>query len=212
MDQSRRARPTEQDEPGVASGERQRAVSFQGSRTSARPVQDLSTIDPANTPQHFKHVRSMRGTTDLLLRESVSVEDVRMAGQSPAALLISASTRAEVEALSRRIHQASDRATAPFVKISAGTLPTDPESVMESCWGLVHAAAGGSVLMTDIEEMPAAVQDILIDLLDEHQRTRAQSAAIRLISGTTGSLLEHVVAGTFSDRLFYRLNVFHFIV
>ena len=83
---------------------------------------------------------------------------------------------------------------------------------METCGGLVHAAAGGSVLLTDIEEMPAAVQDVIIDLLDELRRTHAQPAAVRLISGTTGSLLERVVAGTFSDRLFYRLNVIHFIV
>jgi DNA-binding NtrC family response regulator len=32
---------------------------------------------------------------------------------------------------------------------------------------------------------------------------------VRLIFGTTVSLLDRVTAGTFSDRLFYRLNVIH---
>jgi DNA-binding NtrC family response regulator len=57
--------------------------------------------------------------------------------------------------------------------------------------------------------MPAIVQDALIDMLAGLQSARRPSAAVRLISGTTVSLLERVAAGTFSDQLFYRLNTIH---
>jgi DNA-binding NtrC family response regulator len=36
-------------------------------------------------------------------------------------------------------------------------------------------------------------------------------AAARLVSGSTVSLLQRVLAGTFSAQLFYRLNVIHVV-
>ena len=53
------------------------------------------------------------------------------------------------------------------------------------------------------------MQDALIELLDGLKFTRRPSAAVRLISGTTVSLLERVAVGTFSEQLFYRLNIIH---
>jgi DNA-binding NtrC family response regulator len=68
------------------------------------------------------------------------------------------------------------------------------------------------VLISAVEEMPPAVQDALIELLAELEFARSPSAEIRLISGTTESLLDRVAAGTFSERLFYRLNIIHLMV
>jgi DNA-binding NtrC family response regulator len=65
------------------------------------------------------------------------------------------------------------------------------------------------VLISAVEEMPAIVQDALIELLDGLEFTSRPSAAVRLISGTTVSLLERVAAGTFSEQLFYHLNTVH---
>ena len=55
----------------------------------------------------------------------------------------------------------------------------------------------------------AAAPEALIDLLAGLESARVPSAAVRLISGTTVSLLDRVAAGTFSERLFYRLNTIH---
>jgi DNA-binding NtrC family response regulator len=60
--------------------------------------------------------------------------------------------------------------------------------------------------------MPATVQDAMIDLLGGLESARVPSAMARLISGTTVSLLDRVAAGTFSERLFYRLNIIHLTV
>ena len=140
------------------------------------------------------------------------VEDVNAASRSPARLLITASTQQSVETLARRIHGNGPRAQFPFVVTSAGELAVGAQALREDCVRFLDAAAGGSVLSSAVEEMPAAVQEALIDLLAGFESARRPSAAVRLISGTTVSLLDRVAAGTFSERLFYRLNIIHLMV
>ena len=100
----------------------------------------------------------------------------------------------------------------PFVHTWACDLPVEADALAEQCCRLLDAAAGGTLLIADIEEMPPAAQDALSELLAELQFTRSPSAEARLITGTTVSLLDRVAAGTFSERLFYRLNIIHLIV
>jgi len=57
--------------------------------------------------------------------------------------------------------------------------------------------------------MPESVQYMVVEVLADLEYERLPSAAIRLISGTSVSLLDRVAAGTFSERLFYRLNAVH---
>ena len=138
----------------------------------------------------------------------LAVEDVNVASRSSARLLITALTPQSVETLARRIHGNGARTRLPFVMTSAADLPVGAQALRDACVRVLDAAAGGSVLVTAVEEMPAAVQEVLIDLLAELS-ARRPSAAVRLISGTTVSLLDRVAEGTFSERLFYRLNIIH---
>jgi len=140
----------------------------------------------------------------------LAVEDEDVANRSAARLLITAPTQQGVENLARRIHAAGPRARFPFVQTWAGELPVGPELLKEYCARFLDAAAGGSVLVSAVEEMPATAQDALIHLLGALESARTPSA--RLISGTTVSLVDRVAAGTFSERLFYRLNIIHLMV
>jgi DNA-binding NtrC family response regulator len=142
----------------------------------------------------------------------LAVEDVNVASRSPARLLITASTQQTVEAVARRIHDSGPRAQFPFVMTSAGEFPVGAQAMREECVSFLDAAAGGSVLVRAVEEMPAAVQEALIELLAGLESVRRPSAAVRLIAGTTVSLLDRIAAGTFSEQLFYRLNVIHLMV
>jgi DNA-binding NtrC family response regulator len=137
------------------------------------------------------------------------VEDVTVASRSPSRVLITAPTQQGVETLARHVHDAGCRAQFPFVPMWAGDFPVSREPLKEYCVRLLDAAAAGSVFVSAVEEMPAVVQDALIELLDGLESTRRPSAAVRLISGTTVSLLGRVAAGTFSEQLFYRLNTIH---
>jgi transcriptional regulator of acetoin/glycerol metabolism len=140
------------------------------------------------------------------------VEDERIASRFSAMLLITASTPGEVESLARRIHAFSSRAAAPFLSVRAGAFPIEPWALREKCSAWLDAAICGSLLMTDVEEMPVLVQEVFLELLTELQSVRAGSATVRLIAGTTMSLLDRVAAGMFSERLFSRLNVIHLVV
>jgi DNA-binding NtrC family response regulator len=142
----------------------------------------------------------------------LAVEDEELANQSRARLLITAPTEYGVETLARRIHGSGPRARFPFVQTWALELPVAPELLKEYCARLLVSAAGGSLLVSAVEEMPVIVQDAMIDLLGGLESAGMPSDAARLISGTTVSLLDRVAAGTFSERLFYRLNIIHLTV
>ena len=139
----------------------------------------------------------------------LAVEDVNLASRSPARLLITASTPQAVETLARHIHGSGPRAQFPFVMTAAGELPVGARALRDSGERVLDAAAGGSVFFSAVEEMPAAVQEALLDLLAGLESARRPYEAVRLISGTTVSLLDRVTAGTFSELLFYRLNIIH---
>ena len=172
-----------------------------------------------STPSDFEGLAVRRHDSHQAVEEAGNQEDhtlsllavqaVSVASRSSARLLITASTPLAVETLARRIHGSGAHAQFPFVVTSAGELPVGAQALRDGCVRFLDAAAGGSVLVSAVEEMPAAVQEALIDLLAGLESARGPSAAVRLISGTTVSLLDRVAAGTFSERLFYRLNIIH---
>jgi transcriptional regulator of aromatic amino acid metabolism len=135
--------------------------------------------------------------------------DEDLARGCAARLLISASIERNVEVLARRIHEGGPRAHCRFLQLWAVDFPVEPQALREYCSIALDRAPGGSLLIDAVEEMPQTVQDTLIELLDGLEFARRPSDAVRLISGTTVSLLERIAAGTFSDQLFYRLNIIH---
>jgi len=139
-------------------------------------------------------------------------DDEDLASRSLARLLITASTRQRGETLARSIHGSGPRAHFPFVHIRAGELPVEQDVLKKYCTGVLAAAAGGSIFISAVDEMPLLAQDALVELLAAPERVRGTSAEVRLISGTTVSLLDQVAAGAFSERLFYQLNTLHVTV
>ena len=137
------------------------------------------------------------------------VEYEEAAAGCAATTLITASSATHVEHLARRIHAASSRAACAFVQASAASLPVEPRALSEACAELIEAAAGGTLFLTAVEEMPAIAQDRFIDTLAHVQSIRNPPVAVRLMAGTTVSLRDRIADGAFSERLFYRLNVIH---
>ena len=109
----------------------------------------------------------------------LAVENEELANQSPARLLITAPTQQGVENLARRIHGAGHRAQFPFVQTWAVELPVGPELLKEYCGRFLDSAAGGSLLVSAVEEMPAIVQDAMIELLSRLESARMPSGAAR---------------------------------
>ena len=141
-----------------------------------------------------------------------AIEDVALAARYAATtILITAEYGAAVERLARRIHAASDRAASPFVLVAAATLPIGAAVLTETCADLLDTARGGSLLLADVEQMPAIVQGRLMDTFACLQAALEPTYRVRLMAGTTTILYERIAGGTFSEGLFYRLNIIHVV-
>jgi len=164
----------------------------------------------SHIPRSVMEIADASGSADRGQAVVDALEDEELAGRTGARLLITAANGA-VETVARRVHGGSRRAAFPFVRVWAGELPEDPVMLRETCVTLLEAAPGGSMFITDVEDMPPIVQDVLVELLVDLQGARAPSDAVRVITATSVSLLDRVAAGTFSERLFYRLNLIHLV-
>lgn len=136
--------------------------------------------------------------------------DEDIAAELSANLLLTGA-HADVQALVRRIHDAGARTSRPCVQLWARDLPVAPGALRRRCLRLVRAAAGGTALVSDVEEMPRDVQRQFIDLIDELQDVQVVVAA-RIVTATTVSLIDLVRAGRFDVQLFYRINTIHLVL
>jgi len=153
------------------------------------------------------------------------LETVRKVAATTATVMIYGESGTGKELIARAIHNLSERATKPFISISAGALP---ETLLESelfgyekgaFTGAVTAkpgrfemANGGTLFLDEIGDISAATQVKLLRVLQERvfERlggTRSIEVDVRVVAATNQDLQQLIVDGGFREDLFYRLNV-----
>lgn len=154
-----------------------------------------------------------------------AIEWARMVAQSELPVMLLADTGSGKELFARAIHQASERASEPFVAVNCGAIaPSLLESELfghapgaftgadpRGREGLLHAASGGTLFLDEVAEMPVPMQAALLRVLDSGAYRRVgdrveQHCDVRLICATCRDLDAAVKAGTFRQDLFYRLR------
>ena len=140
-------------------------------------------------------------------------------------VLLSGESGTGKELVARAIHLNSKRADKTFMAVNCAALA---ESLLESELfghekgsftgammqkkGRLEIADGGTVFLDEIGELSPALQVKLLRVLQEREfervgGTRAIKVDIRLITATNKNLEESIIAGTFRQDLYYRLNV-----
>jgi transcriptional regulator with PAS, ATPase and Fis domain len=124
------------------------------------------------------------------------------------------------------IHEASARRAGPFVEVNCGAIP---DGLVEAELfgyargaftgadargkpGLVEAAAGGTLLLDEVAELPLALQVKLLRFLEGGEirpvgGVRGRRPDVRIVAATNQDLAAMVARGTFRADLYYRLNV-----
>jgi two-component system, NtrC family, response regulator AtoC len=145
--------------------------------------------------------------------------------QSDSAILITGETGTGKDVLAEAIHQASDRAKGPFVKVNCGALPeTLLESelfghrkgaftgAVENKPGRFRLAHNGSLYLTEIGDLPLLLQVKLLTFLDDKVvyplgSAKGFQADVRVIAATHRNLDLMVKERKFRQDLMFRLNV-----
>ncbi|MDG1334699.1 MAG: sigma-54 dependent transcriptional regulator [Tateyamaria sp.] len=125
------------------------------------------------------------------------------------------------EVAARYIHANSERADAPFVTVNcAGVAPERMEEVLFGREtpergiepGLLEQAHGGVIYFDEVADMPIGTQSKILRVLVDQQFQRVGGndrvrVDLRVISSTIRDLEEAIVAQTFRQELYHRLNV-----
>jgi two-component system response regulator PilR (NtrC family) len=158
---------------------------------------------------------AMHRVKDLIARVASSRSTVLVTGESGTGK----------ERVARAVHDASDRARAPFLVVNCGALP---EALLESelfghekgaftgaqqrTRGLFREAAGGTVFLDEVGELPLAMQVKLLRVLQEKKvrgvgESQESAVDVRVLAATNRSVEDDVKTGKFRQDLYYRLNV-----
>jgi two-component system response regulator HydG len=129
------------------------------------------------------------------------------------------------EVVAKAIHQASARASGPFIKVNCGALA---ESLLESELfghekgsftgahkrkiGRFELADGGTLFLDEIGDISPSIQLKLLRVLQEREFERvggeeSVKVDVRVVAATNKDLKEQVAAGKFREDLFYRLHI-----
>ncbi|MCR9267486.1 MAG: sigma-54 dependent transcriptional regulator [Alphaproteobacteria bacterium] len=161
-----------------------------------------------------------------LIGESTGIVQVRQlierVAPTNSRVLIRGPSGAGKETVARLIHEASPRASADFIAVSAPGM--SPEGVEEELFGrenddgtvkhvgLLERAHGGTLYLDEIADMPRETQSKLLRLLVEQRFRRIGGAKdvqvnVRVISSTAQDLNIRIQEGTFREDLYHRLAV-----
>ena len=158
------------------------------------------------------------------LREAVRL--AHTAAASSVTVLITGETGTGKELFASAIHMLSSRKNKPFVTLNCAAIP---DALLESelfgheqgafsgatasHQGLLRSAAGGTILLDEIGDMPLPLQAKLLRFLQD-KRVRPvgsdveHSVDLRIIAATNANLEAAVANGAFRKDLYHRLAVF----
>ena len=180
-------------------------------------------VDPMYARIPALAFQNMVGTS-LRMRAAITM-GCKVAAHPATTVLIQGETGTGKELFARGIHYSGDASSEPFVAINCAAIP---EQLLESELfghergafsgavsskpGLFEFAAGGTVFLDEIGEMPISLQPKLLRLLEARQvrrlgSLRERDVKCRIVAATNRDLAAAAEDGSFREDLYYRLSV-----
>ncbi|KAB2888002.1 MAG: AAA domain-containing protein, partial [Burkholderiaceae bacterium] len=160
----------------------------------------------------------------------LALEAVQRVARSALPVLLLGESGTGKELFARAVHEASDRATGPFVVVDCSGLT---ETLFESELfghekgaftgasarkaGLVETAQGGTLFLDEMGDVPLSMQVKLLRLIESGTYRRVggvetRQANFRLVAATHKPLRRMVEQGLFRQDLYYRISAFPIVL
>lgn len=187
----------------------------------------IAKLERVAQAEHYQ--REQEAGRTLFLGNNGAMAEVQrlvdLAAAEDAAVLITGETGTGKGVAAKTIHTRGKRSAAPFIQINCAAIPA---ALMEAELfgyekgaftgaagarpGIFETAAGGSLLLDELGEMPMNLQAKLLGVLDDKkvQRIGSQTARhvdTRVIAATNLPLEQALQSGGFRQDLYYRLSV-----
>jgi DNA-binding NtrC family response regulator len=170
----------------------------------------------------LRNERQIIGESGVMRR---MLQTIATAAPTRATVLLQGESGTGKELVARALHDQSERADGPFIKLNCAALP---EGLVESALfghergaftgaikrvaGAFERAHGGTLLLDEISEMRLDLQAKLLRVLQEQEFERVGGTSpikvdVRIIATTNRDLAAEAEAGRFRRDLFFRLSV-----
>ncbi len=186
-------------------------------------LEDLRNVKTVEAKKHMAY-----SFADIIGRSSQMerlFQTIPVLAQSDVSIMVTGETGTGKDLVAEAVHQTSNRASGPFVKINCGALP---ETLLESEIfghqkgaftgatedkpGRFRLAHNGTIFLTEIGDLPLPLQVKLLTFLDDKViyplgGTKGIHVDVRIIVATHRDLEQMVQDGQFRQDLLFRLNV-----
>lgn len=165
------------------------------------PVEAASTLRTTTSSKLIGHSDVLQRIFDIVRRVANNDSPVLLEGEFGVGKHI----------VARSLHEASRRSGAPYKELQCSAMPEDAlDTELFGPNSIFVRAAGGTVHLTEVTQLPARIQSQLNTFLDDTQAKKGRlssSPDFRLVVSSTAPLEGAVKSGAFREDLFYKLSV-----
>jgi len=183
-------------------------------------------LEASRLKREVSELRARAGAANRIVGKSAAINQLRQVidrvASANSRILITGSPGAGKELVARSIHEASARASAPFVVINSATIT--PDMMETELFGIdgkdargrkvgaLEEAHGGTLYLDEIADMPKETQGKILRVLVDQNFQRVNGTTrvhvdVRILSSSSRDLPRLIDEGAMREDLFHRLSV-----